>query len=76
MHYHKQTGGWRALHFLTLRRSYAQQHVASMKTRFEGTKTPLNSTGKVKETIDVKDVKETIDFKDFKEAENQSTPKS
>jgi hypothetical protein len=38
-----------------------------MKTRFEGTKTPLNSIGKVKETIDVKDVKEV---------ENQSTPKS
>ena len=52
---------------MTLRRSYAQQHVASMKTRFEGTKTPLNSIGKVKETIDVKDVKEV---------ENKSTPKS
>jgi hypothetical protein len=38
-----------------------------METRFAGIKAPLNSIGKVKETIDVKDVKE---------AENQSNPKS
>jgi hypothetical protein len=64
---HEQTGGWRALHSLTLRSSYAHQHAASMETRFAGIKAPLNSIGKVKETIDVKDVKE---------AENQSNPKS
>jgi hypothetical protein len=52
---------------LTLRSSYAHQHAASMETRFAGIKAPLNSIGKVKETIDVKDVKE---------AENQSNPKS